>query len=245
MSLVIEFVSELVSNIGDRMGYLSLGIVLYLTVTSLISSINTQKEVARLKRLIAKESPNSQADPIENNHHTPSRQGFFEGVNSFFDDLTELEDKRHKKGSQRTKLVKLYLELDSIINTGKARSNTVVGLMLEERFSSSIKNIRLLSLITLVYLSCTYLKIIPFNILALIIPLLLISAILLDQYLITYRVRKGWYGRNEYESREIINYAIAHANKDDFNDEGGLKKLMDAPQLFEKQHTESNGWSKA
>ena len=245
MSLVTEFISEFASNISDRMEYLSLGLALYLTVTGLISSIKTRKEVARLKRLIAKKSPNSQAEPIENNDHTPFRYGFLEGVNAFFEDLTVLENKRHKKRSQRTTLVKLYLELDSILNTGKARSNTVVGLMLEERFSSSIKNMRLLSLITLTYLACAYLKIIPFNILALIIPLLLISAILLDQYLITYRVRKGWYGRNEYESREIINYAIAHANKDDFNDEGGLKKLMDAPQLFEKQHTESNDWSKA
>tara|TARA_Y100000588_G_scaffold361778_1_gene422928 strand:- start:4624 stop:5364 length:741 start_codon:yes stop_codon:yes gene_type:complete len=245
MSLAIESISELISNMETHIGYFSLGIALYLTITSLISSIRTRKEVARLKRLIAKESPNYKSDLIITNDHSPLRHGFFIGVVTFFEDLAELEEKRHKKDSQRTTLVKLYLELDSILNTGKARSNTIVGLMLEDRFSSSIKGIRVLSLVTLVYLSCSYLEIIPFNVLAPIIPLLLISALMLDQYLITYRVRKGWYGRNEYESREIINYAIAHANKDDFNDEGGLKKLMDAPQLLEKKHTKSNGWSEA
>ncbi|MBM6705450.1 hypothetical protein H6A60_13350, partial [Sutterella massiliensis] len=55
-----------------------------------------------------------------------------------------------------------------------------------------------------------------------------LSAIFIDHKLIEYRINKGWYGKNEFESREIIRFVLAHADKNDFNDQGGLKKVIPA-----------------
>lgn len=52
--------------------------------------------------------------------------------------------------------------------------------------------------------------------------LILIEA---DQWLIAYRISKGFYGYNGFESREIVSFIINHSSKDDFTGSGGFKKI--------------------
>lgn len=49
--------------------------------------------------------------------------------------------------------------------------------------------------------------------------------------LFNYRVRKGFYGRNEYESREIIDFIVDNYKKVDFSDPGGPKKIISEEDL--------------
>ena len=63
-------------------------------------------------------------------------------------------------------------------------------------------------------------------------------AIHADHKLIEHRIRNGWYGKNEFESREIIEFILSHANKDDFNDSGGLKKIIPTPEFSEEERKE-------
>lgn len=118
-------------------------------------------------------------------------------------------------------------------------------MMLEEKLTKSKKNSSLIIVALLIYIACSSFHLIQLNPFAIIVPLILLTAFYLDQYLIIYRVRKGWYGRNEYETREIISYIVAHADKDDFNDDGGLKKLMDAPENAKNSVQNEKGWVKA
>ncbi|MDW1999332.1 hypothetical protein R7P64_01965 [Vibrio sp. 2304] len=140
----------------------------------------------------------------------------------------------------------ILLSVESIIDSSKKKTNTVVGMMLKERASKANRSSLLLVATVVVYLIFCAITAIEFSWLVILFPCILLFAFQADQYLITFRIRKGWYGRNEYEAREIIEYILSHADKDDFNDEGGLKKLMDDPERVEDQETENlNGWVKA
>ncbi|QXO19237.1 hypothetical protein [Vibrio ostreae] len=142
--------------------------------------------------------------------------------------------------------ISIFLSVESITDTSKTKTNTVVGMMLKERASTANKIKLLLSGSVLVYLVASVISIIEFNWLAITFPTTLFLALQTDQFLITYRIRKGWYGRNEYEAREIIEYILSHADKDDFNNDGGLKKLMDEPKRTEyKVEKDVKGWVNA
>lgn len=57
-------------------------------------------------------------------------------------------------------------------------------------------------------------------------------AIQIDQKLLEYRVKQGLYGSNAFETLEIINFIISHSNKDDFDDQGGLKRIIPEPEFL-------------
>ncbi|MBT0111952.1 hypothetical protein [Vibrio alginolyticus] len=140
----------------------------------------------------------------------------------------------------------MLLSIQSITDSSKKKTNTVVGMMLKERAIKANKISLLLVATIIVYLIFSTMSVIEFSWLAILFPCTLLLALHADQYLITYRIRKGLYGRNEYEAREIIEYILSHADKDDFNDEGGLKKLMDEPERGEDKVAEDlKGWVKA
>ncbi|MDH6024946.1 hypothetical protein [Vibrio splendidus] len=142
-------------------------------------------------------------------------------------------------------LVIATLSLESLKDTSKARTNTVVGMMLKEKLDGSNKNCLLIIAGLIAYICLAFFNLVQFHFTAFIIPLCLLVAMYLDQHLIIYRVKKGWYGRNEYETREIINYVIAHAKPEDFNNDGGLKTLMDKPERKQLSKADNNGWAKA
>lgn len=64
--------------------------------------------------------------------------------------------------------------------------------------------------------------------------LCLIMIILLSGKLaLEYRIVKGWYGNNEREAREIIEFIIKESSNIDFRDGGKLKKILSDEDLEE------------
>ena len=55
--------------------------------------------------------------------------------------------------------------------------------------------------------------------------LLLILSVARDQ-LLAFRIRKGYYGKTEYEAREIIGFILKHSKRIDFTDGGNLKEII-------------------
>lgn len=113
----------------------------------------------------------------------------------------------------------------------KERSNTIVGVMLLERLKKSAKLQLVLFSCLVINLLVSFLPTIEFSYLLLAVVSLFFLCIHADQQLIEYRIKKGWYGKNEYETKEIINFIISHSNKDDFNNSGGLKRVIPLPSI--------------
>lgn len=111
------------------------------------------------------------------------------------------------------------------------RSNTIVGVMLIDKLKKSTKIQFILILCLVINFLLALLTAIEFSYFLLAIVSLMLFCIHADQQLIMYRVKKGWYGKNEYEAKEIINFILSHANKNDFNDSGGLKRVIPLPEV--------------
>jgi len=130
---------------------------------------------------------------------------------------------------------KIYEDLnDSSIEQKK--SKTIVGVMLQEKLKNAMKSQIILITCFALNLILSALSVVNFSYILCIFISVMILAIHVDQKLIDHRVRKGWYGKNEFEAKEIINFIVSHANKDDFNDSGGLKRVIPLPEAeTEKQ----------
>ena len=129
-----------------------------------------------------------------------------------------------------TSVSALYSESDDG-SAEKKRSKTIVGVMLLERLKKSAKLQLVLALCLVINFLVSLLPTIDFSYFLLAVASLLLLCIHADQQLIDYRIKKGWYGKNEYETKEIINFIISHSNKDDFNDSGGLKRVIPLPEI--------------
>jgi hypothetical protein len=58
----------------------------------------------------------------------------------------------------------------------------------------------------------------------------LLVALYINQKALTYRIRKGVYGTNAYEARELIAYIISNSDKEDFFDGDDPKRLLLPPE---------------
>jgi hypothetical protein len=111
------------------------------------------------------------------------------------------------------------------------KSNTIVGMMISKKMKNSSKAQSILFLSLLINLASSLIIDSQVNGLLCVLIAFLLLCIQLDHKLIEYRIGKGLYGKNAFEAKEIIEFIIAHADKDDFNDSGGLKKVIPQPNL--------------
>jgi hypothetical protein len=61
--------------------------------------------------------------------------------------------------------------------------------------------------------------------------ILLAGSLFTSRQLLRYRIRKGYYGTNEDEAREIIQFILEHAEDTDFSSGDGPKKIMPDPEI--------------
>lgn len=126
------------------------------------------------------------------------------------------------------------------------KSKTIVGVMLQDKLRKSTKSQLILITCLALNFILSSLSLVNFSYVLLSLVSILMLCIHLDQKLIDYRVRNGWYGKNEFEAKEIINFIISHSNKDDFNDSGGLKRVIPLPEVeAEKEGSELAGGATA
>jgi hypothetical protein len=117
------------------------------------------------------------------------------------------------------------------------KAKTIVGFMLGEKAERSSRSQLYLGVALAASFVFSIFLDSSINNVAFILISLFFLGIQVDQKLIEYRIKNGWYGNNEFETREIINFIISHANKDDFNDSGGLKKVIPEPELHGAEDT--------
>lgn len=195
---------------------------------------------------------------------TPSKK-FSDFERSIDDEIVNLENKVELNDIVSSKTYKIYKELlgaseshqllgllvsaslllsisrvaDDITHSPNENkmSKTVVGLMLGEKVKKSTKAYLLLFLSSVVNL--TFYLVFNFDVSIFIIVLSLFGflAIYVDHKMIEYRLKIGVYGTNSFESREIINFMLSHSNKNDFNDSGGLKRVIPTPELDVKKES--------
>lgn len=126
-------------------------------------------------------------------------------------------------------------------NNGENKSNTIVGIMLCEKIKNSSNAQLLLLLSLIIHFSLVYLSVVELNVFIIFLVVIGLFFIHLDHKIIEYRINKGFYGKNEFEAIEIINFILNHSKKSDFDDgSGGIKKLMPTPEKSVAKNTVTN-----
>lgn len=171
-------------------------------------------------------------------------ESYFKAIEIVFDEALPFS-KYNKKVIiyLNSSLISAITLIHSELNNTKAEnreSNTIVGMMLGEKVKKSSRaQISLIACLLLHFLLVLF-SVVNFS--SFLFSAVSIGILLLhvDQKLISYRVKKGWYGKNEFEAKEIIDFILSHSNKDDFNDSGGLKRVIPLPEVeTEKEKSDS------
>ncbi|MBE3705193.1 hypothetical protein HJ207_21905 [Vibrio parahaemolyticus] len=111
------------------------------------------------------------------------------------------------------------------------KKNTIVGVMLLEKAKKGTVQQAILISSIAVYVSSVWFMNSDINQFVLLFLAFLLLAVFVDQKLMEFRVRKGWYGSNEFETRELIEFITLHSDKDDFNDGSGAKRIIPNPEI--------------
>ncbi|MFA6899068.1 MAG: hypothetical protein WC256_02540 [Desulfurivibrionaceae bacterium] len=114
--------------------------------------------------------------------------------------------------------------------------NTIVGIMLGKKIDKYTKSFTCLFSGLGVHLLLVVLKMQQLSLPMVGILFLFIGALSLNQKMLEYRIKRGYYGTNGYEVKEIVQFIQSHSDKSDFIDKNGIKKLLPAPE--EKIETE-------
>lgn len=139
---------------------------------------------------------------------------------------------RHQENSiftpSRFVLTETHTTKDS---DNKITENSIVGLLIKQKFDKETNAYWvLLGAVAVNFLFVT-LGFIQFNLYTLLFLIILIGLLYVNQKVLRYRIAKGYYGTNEYEVREIIQFILDHSDKTDFTDGDGMKKLMPDPEV--------------
>jgi hypothetical protein len=111
--------------------------------------------------------------------------------------------------------------------------NTIVGVMVRRRIKSYTSSYLFLLTTLVAYILSTILVSTSLSNWFVLFIFSLIAALRINQKVLEYRIRKGYYGSNEYEAREIIDFVLAHADKTDFIDGTGAKRLLPTAEIVE------------
>lgn len=65
------------------------------------------------------------------------------------------------------------------------------------------------------------------------IPFSYVILVTFYEYLVSYRIKRGFYLTNEWETRNLVDFILSNANSIDFNDPGGKRKQILSNQEIE------------
>lgn len=153
------------------------------------------------------------------------------GVSIVFDVLTlakKVAEISKEFEHQEPKAVKEYL--DEIAKQESQKSQSIVELMVDNKGKKVQKAYMVFTITLLAQLGFAYFTKSGINNWFMFFTLFLAGIIYLNQVILDYRIKKGFYGTNDYEAREIIEFIFTNAEYSDFSSGGGAKKIFPEPE---------------
>jgi hypothetical protein len=128
-----------------------------------------------------------------------------------FRSLQQSMDKKHKRDS--------------------TLSATITGMMVNSKASANARAYLILIFSLISYILIQLLKSQTIELAPLAVLSLLILLTHINQFIFEFRIRKGLYGFNAYEAREIISFILSHSDKSDFSNSDGLKSILPEAEM--------------
>jgi len=119
---------------------------------------------------------------------------------------------------------------------------SIVAIFFKRKLESSKKLVLILSAVSLNYYIFAWIVSIPMDENILLVWIGICSLLLLKLYILSFRIKHGYYGNNRKETIEIINFIISQSENIDFTDGDGLKKIFSKEDLKEFQENWVGDW---
>ncbi|WP_318506777.1 hypothetical protein [Photobacterium leiognathi] len=151
--------------------------------------------------------------------------------------------KEKKKGYRKIWFLFNSGLLDSIVKSviynedkSSINKNTVIGMLVGNKMKQDTKSYLFIIGALLLHVSFSLFGVVSLNYWLMSFLLFMFSGLTLNQKVLEYRIRNGFYGTNEYEAREIISFIDQNADDNDFGN-GGDKKLFQETDKFNSYET--------
>lgn len=166
------------------------------------------------------------------------------GVDATIDILTAIKAtteiiKSKEFKYQEPSAVKEYL--DEIAKQESQKSQSIVEIMIDNKGNKVQKAYILLAITLLAQLGFAYFTKSEVNNWFMFLTLFLAGVIYLNQVILEYRIKKGLYGTNDYEAREIIEFIFTNAEYIDLSGGGGAKRIFPEPEKETKENIVPEG----
>jgi hypothetical protein len=139
-------------------------------------------------------------------------------------------------------VLKRYISDQSKIDDDQQKFNiTVAGLLLGSKSAETSFAFISYILIIILYLALCSAFSLKLNIPLLVVLLICILLVQIRQSLLKFRIERGYYGLNDYEAREMIEFLLNHSEKADFSDGDGMKILFPKPKEIEEKQPDITG----
>ncbi len=125
---------------------------------------------------------------------------------------------------KRSKIIQKYTKL------------SIVGIMQERKANETKKTTITLLIVLTIYLMLPHFINYTLNYFVIFVCTLLIVILSVGKCIFDYRLRHGFYGNNEREAREIIQFIIEESSNIDFTDGDKLKSIINNEDLKEIKH---------
>ncbi|MCZ2459169.1 MAG: hypothetical protein LC128_06045 [Chitinophagales bacterium] len=119
------------------------------------------------------------------------------------------------------------------VSKNEVEETTIIGMMIGKKIKKDTRAYILLFTGLVIYLLLGLFTAQP-NLLGLMFFALAILALQTNQKVTEYRIRKGFYGTNYYEAREIIQFVVENSDEN-FYSGGKIKKLMPEPEVLQEE----------
>lgn len=110
---------------------------------------------------------------------------------------------------------------------------TIVNILVKKEAKKESYSYFILFSTLIFYISSMFILSIEISETVIFILLILILALFIKQKILEYRIKNGYYGTNQYEAREIIDFILE--NSDDFDNFNGYKRIF--PEIENEEIT--------
>ncbi len=128
-------------------------------------------------------------------------------------------------------IMSVFQRVIDAVKKGGIDEATIVGIMVGKRIKANTKAYMFLILSLIAHVALNFFLANSVNGYLILFLITMISLLGVNQKITEYRIRKNYFGSNEYEAREIVQFILDNVDKTDFTSGGNVKRLLPFPDI--------------
>lgn len=205
-------------------------------IRSLLSQKNYEKSKIQLADYIVKSICSATKVDFESKKHNSELTDYYEFVSNKIEhvilgnqsqqkSILTISKNAYSKFLNAGLIASIKQKFFNSVSRDEKEEATIVGMIVSKKIKKDAQAYFYLFLGMILYLIVGIFNLYQINIWGVAFFTLMILALHTNQKILEYRIKKGYYGSNYYEAKEITQFILENAENDSFS-EGKIKKLI-------------------